>query len=149
MNRAELIEEVAQRSQVSAKDADAVVRSALEVMAAALGKGDKVNITGYLNAETGVRAARKARNPRTGEVVKVPRTKTVKLRPGAKFKELATGKVKLAKLAKANGTAPAKKAAPPARKASPAKTASSTTSARTAKTTTSAKAAAKKAHRAG
>ena len=143
VNKAELIEALAgrlgdKRSATSALDA------VLAEIQAAVAKGDKVAITGFGVFEKRVRAARTARNPRTGEAVKVKKTSVPAFRAGASFKEMvASGRVPKA----AKAAAPAKKAATaksaPAKKA-PAKKATKAATTAVRKTTT-VKAAAKKA----
>lgn len=106
MNKAELIEALSGRLG-DRKAATAALDAVLAEIQHAVTKGDKVSITGFGVFEKRVRAARTARNPRTGESVKVKKTSVPAFRPGANFKELvAAGKVP--KVAKA--AAPAKKA---------------------------------------
>src|SRR5512138_2106316 len=109
VNKAELIEALSGRlgDRKSAINAlDAVLAEIQNTVV----KGDKVAITGFGVFEKRVRAARTARNPRTGESVKVKKTSVPAFRPGASFKELvAAGRVPKATKAAA---APAKKAAP-------------------------------------
>lgn len=139
MNKAELIEALAGRLG-DRKSATAALDAVLAEIQSAVTKGDKVAITGFGVFEKRVRAARTARNPRTGESVKVKKTSVPAFRAGASFKDMvAAGRVP--KVAKA--TAPAKKAATakaaaakkaPAKKATKAaSTARSTTTVRTAK----------------
>jgi DNA-binding protein HU-beta len=118
VNKAELIEALAVRlgDKRSASDAlDAV----LAEIQTAVTKGDKVSITGFGVFEKRVRAARMARNPRTGEAVRVKKTSVPAFRPGAGFKDtVAAGRVPKALKAPAKKAAPAKAAA---KKAAPAK----------------------------
>src|SRR5258705_9458590 len=115
VNKAELIEAMSGRLG-DRKSATAALDAVLSEIQNAVTKGDKVSITGFGVFEKRVRAARTARNPRTGESVKVKKTSVPAFRPGASFKELvAAGKVPKATKA----AAPAKKAA--AAKAAPAK----------------------------
>jgi DNA-binding protein HU-beta len=108
VNKAELIEALSGRLG-DRKSATAALDAVLTEIQNAVTKGDKVSITGFGVFEKRVRAARTARNPRTGESVKVKKTSVPAFRPGASFKELvAAGK--LPKATKA--AAPAKKAAP-------------------------------------
>jgi DNA-binding protein HU-beta len=139
VNKAELIEALSGRLG-DRKAATAALDAVLAEIQNAVTKGDKVSITGFGVFEKRVRAARTARNPRTGESVKVKKTSVPAFRPGASFKELvAAGKVP--KVAKA--AAPAKKTAAAPAKAAPAK------AAKAVKTTTVKKAApAKKVARA-
>jgi DNA-binding protein HU-beta len=155
VNKAELIEALAGRLG-DRKSATAALDAVLAEIQSAVTKGDKVSITGFGVFEKRVRAARTARNPRTGEAVKVKKTSVPAFRAGAGFKDMvAAGKVP--KVAKAAATvkkaAPAratatKKAAPtrpvavkkaaPVKKATRAATtaARTTATARTAATTT-------------
>jgi DNA-binding protein HU-beta len=108
VNKAELIEALSGRLG-DRKSATAALDAVLTEIQNAVTKGDKVSITGFGVFEKRVRAARTARNPRTGESVKVKKTSVPAFRPGASFKDLvAAGK--LPKATKA--AAPAKKAAP-------------------------------------
>jgi DNA-binding protein HU-beta len=155
MNKSELIDAIAAHAAVAdKKTAAAVLEATLSEIQSAVTKGDKVSLTGFGVFERRARAARMARNPRTGEAVKVKKTTVPAFRPGAGFKEtVATGKsaapakkTAAAKktTAKATAKAPAKKVAAkaPAKKA-PAKkvTAKAATKATPAKKTVTAKAA--------
>ena len=93
MNKAELIEALSGRLG-DRKSATAALDAVLAEIQNAVTKGDKVSITGFGVFEKRVRAARTARNPRTGESVKVKKTSVPAFRPGASFKELvAAGRV--------------------------------------------------------
>jgi DNA-binding protein HU-beta len=134
VNKAELIEALSGRLG-DRKSATAALDAVLAEIQNAVTKGDKVSITGFGVFEKRVRAARTARNPRTGEAVKVKKTSVPAFRPGASFKDLvAAGKVPKA--------AGARKTAAPAKKAAPAK------ATKAVKATTVKKAPAKKATRA-
>ena len=151
MNKAELIEALAARLG-DRKTATAALDAVLAEVQQAVTKGDRVAITGFGVFEKRVRGARTARNPRTGEAVKVKKTSVPAFRAGAGFRDMvASGrvpKVAAAKktTAKATGTkattatkaAAAKKTATATKKAAPAKTATKSTA---AKTTTARKAA--------
>jgi DNA-binding protein HU-beta len=118
VNKAELVEALAV-SLGDKKAATAALDAVLKEIQNAVTKGDRVAITGFGVFEKRVRAARTARNPRTGEAVKVKKTSVPAFRPGAGFRELvASGKVP--KVAAAKKTA-AKKTATTASKAAPAK----------------------------
>lgn len=144
MNKAELIDALAARLG-DKKSANAALDAVLAEIQAAVTKGDKVAITGFGVFEKRVRAARTARNPRTGEAVKVKKTSVPAFRAGASFKDMvASGKVPRAAAAKKTATAKKTTAA----KTTTAKSAAAkktTRAATTARKTTTAKAAAKKA----
>lgn len=92
MNKAELIDAIATRTGLSKKDSKNVVDVLFDpvggVIAQALKKGDKVAISGFGSFEVRSRAAREARNPRTGAVVKVPATKVPAFRAGKGLKDM-------------------------------------------------------------
>ena len=106
VNKAELIEALAARLG-DRKTATAALDAVISEVQNAVTKGDKVAITGFGSFEKRVRNARTARNPRTGEAVKVKKTSVPAFRPGTAFREMvASGKV--AKAAPAKKTAAAK-----------------------------------------
>jgi DNA-binding protein HU-beta len=149
VNKAELIESLSGRLG-DRKSATAALDAVLSEIQNAVTKGDKVSIAGFGVFEKRDRAARTARNPRTGEAVKVKKTSVPAFRPGATFKELvAAGKLPKAAAAakKTAAAAPAKKvAAAPAKAAVAKKTAPAKTApARTAAAAPAKKAPAKKA----
>lgn len=92
MNRTELVQAIADRSGLSAKDADAAVKGFYEVVAKAVSQGDKVTIPGFISFEQTDRAARTGRNPQTGEEIQIAATKAVKISAGSKLKAIAAGK---------------------------------------------------------
>ena len=119
MNKAELIEALAARLG-DRKTATAALDAVLAEVQQAVTKGDRVAITGFGVFEKRVRGARTARNPRTGEAVKVKKTSVPAFRAGAGFKDMvASGRVPKAAAAKKT-TATASKAT--AAKKAPAKT---------------------------
>lgn len=118
MNKAELIEALATRLG-DRRTAGTALDAVLAEVQSAVTKGEKVSITGFGVFEKRVRAARMARNPRTGEAVRVKKTSVPAFRPGSGFKEMvASGRVPKDLKAPTKKAAPAKKAA--AKKAAPA-----------------------------
>jgi len=140
VNKAELIDAVAERLGADKRAATHAVEAFLDTITRAVATGEKVAITGFGVFEKQVRKARTGRNPRTGAIVKIKATSVPKFRAGGTFKEVVSGAKKLAKIA----PAPARKA--PASRG-PAKAAAKKTTAKksTAKKTTAKKTAAKKA----
>ncbi|MBD0743052.1 MULTISPECIES: HU family DNA-binding protein [Streptomyces] len=93
MNRSELVAALADRAEVTRKDADAVLAAFAETVGEIVAKGDeKVTIPGFLTFERTHRAARTARNPQTGEPIDIPAGFSVKVSAGSKLKEAAKGK---------------------------------------------------------
>jgi DNA-binding protein HU-beta len=131
-NKAQFIETLAERLDGDKKRAAAALDAVIDTIYAAIAKGEKVALTGFGSFEKRERAARLARNPATGESVKVKKTSVPAFRAGAEFKAITSGARKVAKAAAkkapakkaAAAKAPAKKAPAakaPAKKAAPAK----------------------------
>jgi len=149
VNKAELVEALTARLG-DKRSATAALDAVLTEIQHAVTKGDKVSLTGFGVFEKRARGARTARNPRTGEAVKVKKTSVPAFRAGAGFKEMvASGKVPKVAKAAAKKTAAAKTTAAKtaaaktttARKTAPAKSTAAKTAA--AKQTTATKTAAK------
>lgn len=91
MNKSELIDEVAERTSISKKDARTVIESLFEpqggVIATQLQKGDKVAIPGFGTFEARGRAARVGRNPRTGAETKIAASTVPAFKAGKSLKE--------------------------------------------------------------
>ena len=85
MNKSELIKAAAAKAEVSAALAAKVLDAALEAAVEAVKKGEGVQLIGYANISVAKKAARQAKNPRTGAVINVPAKKVVKIKAGAKF----------------------------------------------------------------
>jgi DNA-binding protein HU-beta len=140
MNKAELIDALTAKLDTDRRQATAAVENIVDTIVRAVHKGESVTITGFGVFEQRRRAARVARNPRTGETVKVKPTSVPAFRPGAQFKAVVSGAQKLPAdgpaVKRGVSAAPAKRTA--AKKAAPAKKAP-------AKKAPATKAAAKKA----
>ncbi len=95
MNKAELIDVVTEKLGSDRRQATAAVEHIVDTIVRAVHKGDSVTITGFGVFEQRRRAARVARNPRTGETVKVKPTSVPAFRPGAQFKAVVSGAQKL------------------------------------------------------
>ena len=90
MNKAELIEAIANGSKLTKADAGRALDSTIEAVGKALKKGDRISLVGFGSFSVAKRAARTGRNPQTGKEIKISAKKVVKFKPGS---ELA-GKVK-------------------------------------------------------
>ena len=88
MNKKELIAAVAEKAEVSKKDAEAVVKAAIETVTAAMASGEKVQLIGFGTFETRERAARTGKNPQTGESVKIKASKVPSFKAGAALKNV-------------------------------------------------------------
>ena len=85
MNKSELVKAAAAKAEVSAALAAKVLDAALEAAVEAVKKGEGVQLVGYASLAVANKAARKAKNPRTGEIINVPARRVVRIKPGAKF----------------------------------------------------------------
>lgn len=87
MNKTELIAAVAEKAEISKKDAEKAVKAFTDAVAEELAKGGKVQLVGFGNFEVSERPAREGRNPRTGETMTIAASKTPKFKPGKALKE--------------------------------------------------------------
>lgn len=87
MNKTELINALAERTQLSKKDASTAVNSMFDLISESLGKGESVQLIGFGNFEVRERAARKGRNPQTGEEIDIAATKTPAFKAGKQLKD--------------------------------------------------------------
>ena len=92
MNKTELVETIARRTEVSKKDVDAVLGTFFDVAAQVVSKGkETLTIPGWIKVEQIERSARTGRNPQTGAEIKIPASKGVKITAGATLKAIAKG----------------------------------------------------------
>ena len=87
MKKVELVEAVAEKAGLTKTDATKAIDATLAAITAALKKGDKVPLVGFGTFAVTKRAARDGRNPRTGEVVKIPARKAVTFKAGSALKD--------------------------------------------------------------
>jgi DNA-binding protein HU-beta len=87
MNKTELINEVVAATEISKKDATKVVDAVFDTILEALKSGDKVQLIGFGNFEVRERAARKGRNPQTGEEIEIAASKVPAFKPGKQLKD--------------------------------------------------------------
>jgi DNA-binding protein HU-beta len=95
VNKAELIDVLTEKLGSDRRHATAAVENFVDTVVRAVQKGESVTITGFGVFEQRRRAARVARNPRTGETVKVKPTSVPAFRPGAQFKAVVSGAQRL------------------------------------------------------
>jgi DNA-binding protein HU-beta len=116
VNKAQLIDALADRLG-GRKAANDAVDAVLDTIQRAVAKGERVAITGFGVFEKNDRPARTARNPATGEKVKVKKTSVPKFKPGQGFKDVVSGAKKLPKVAATTAKAAATTAGRAATKA--------------------------------
>lgn len=87
MNKQELVSKISEKTSYTKKDVGIVVDALMEVIKETLSKGEKVQLVGFGNFEVRERSARKGRNPKTGETIIIPASKSVGFKPGSVLKE--------------------------------------------------------------
>ncbi|MEN6350949.1 MAG: HU family DNA-binding protein [Syntrophomonas sp.] len=99
MNKSELVKSLAEKAEITQKDAAKVLDATVETIQQALANGDKVQIIGFGSFEVRDRKERKVISPATGKEITVPATKVPAFKPGKSLKEAVAVK-KQAKAAK-------------------------------------------------
>lgn len=88
MTKTEFIAEVATRLNTSKTQAEELVKALLETVEEQLAKGERIQLTGFGTFEVIERASREGRNPKTGEPMSIPASKSPKFKPGKSLKDL-------------------------------------------------------------
>lgn len=101
MNRAELVEILASKNDLSKAAASAVLETLIDTIQTAVKKGDAVQLVGFGTFKSAKRAARTGKNPATGAALKIPASTVPKFVPGAKFKAVVDPKAAKRKAEKA------------------------------------------------
>jgi DNA-binding protein HU-beta len=91
MNRKELVEALAAKTESTKADAERAVAGLIDIVTATLKKGDSITLVGFGTFEVRKRAARTGRNPKTGEELKIKAAKVPAFKPGATLKATVNG----------------------------------------------------------
>ena len=87
MNKAELVDAIAEKTELSKKDSEKALKAFTEVVADELAKGGKIQLVGFGTFEVSERAAREGRNPQTGETMTIAACKAPKFKAGKALKD--------------------------------------------------------------
>ena len=87
MNKTEFISAIAEKAELSKKDAEKAVKAFTDVVEEELKKGEKIQLVGFGTFEVSERAAREGRNPQTGETMKIEACKAPKFKAGKALKD--------------------------------------------------------------
>ena len=87
MNKSELIAALAGKAELSKKDSEKALNAFVDVISETLAKGEKVQLIGFGTFDVKSRAARVARNPRTGAELKIAASKAPAFKPGKALKD--------------------------------------------------------------
>lgn len=88
MNKTELITAVAEKAEISKKDAEKAVKAFTDVISEELVKGDKIQLVGFGTFEVSERPAREGRNPKTGDPMPIAASKAPKFKAGKALKDM-------------------------------------------------------------
>ena len=88
MNKTEVVAAMAEQTQLSKKDTEAALKAFVDVVAAELKNGGKVQLVGFGTFEVSERAAREGRNPQTGASMQIKASKTPKFKAGKALKDM-------------------------------------------------------------
>lgn len=92
MNKSELVSKMASRSNLSAACARRALDAMLESIQEALAEGDRVQLVGFGTFKVTEHNSREGRNPKTGEVIQIPASKTPSFSAGAELKNAVNGR---------------------------------------------------------
>ena len=88
MNKTELIAAIAEKAEISRKDAEKALKAFTDVVAEELVKGEKVQLVGFGTFEVSERGEREGRNPKSGEPMVIAGSKSPKCKAGKALKDL-------------------------------------------------------------
>jgi integration host factor subunit beta len=88
MTKADLVEKVAKEADMTKKDAEKLVEIIFDSIVSTLNEGEKIELRGFGSFRVRERNARKGRNPKTGEAVKIPAKRVAYFKPGKDLKDL-------------------------------------------------------------
>jgi len=92
MNKTELVAAMAEKTELSKKDAEAALKAFVDVISEELKKGEKIQLVGFGTFEVSERQEREGRNPQTGAPMKIAASKSPKFKAGKALKDLVNQK---------------------------------------------------------
>ena len=87
MNKAQLVEQIAEKSELSRREAEQAVDAALQTIEEQLSRGSEITLTGFGKFHVADRGARQGRNPQTGEPIQIKASRVPRFSAGAKLKQ--------------------------------------------------------------
>jgi DNA-binding protein HU-beta len=91
VNKTELVERIAQKSDLSRKDAEVAVDAALKTIEEQLANGGEITLTGFGKFHVADRGARMGRNPQTGAPIEIKASRVPRFSAGSKLKQVVNG----------------------------------------------------------
>ena len=92
MNKQELISAVAEKSELTKKDAEKFLSAFEDVITEALAEGKKIQLVGFLTIDVAERAEREGRNPQTGQPMTIAASKTPRFKAGKSLRDAVNSK---------------------------------------------------------
>jgi DNA-binding protein HU-beta len=91
MNKAEFVDQIAQKAELSKREAETAVEATLETIEEQLSRGNEISLTGFGKFHVAKRGARQGRNPQTGETIQIKASRVPRFSPGSKLKQTVNG----------------------------------------------------------
>lgn len=91
MNKAELVDQIATKAELSRKDAEMAVDATLKTIEEELARGKEITLTGFGKFHVADRSARQGRNPQTGATIQIKAARVPRFSAGSKLKEVVNG----------------------------------------------------------
>jgi DNA-binding protein HU-beta len=91
MNKAEFVEQIAQKSDLSRRDAELAVEATLKTIEEQLSRGAEITLTGFGKFHVSDRSARQGRNPQTGATIEIKAARVPRFSAGSKLKQVVNG----------------------------------------------------------
>ena len=88
MNKVELVAAIAEKSELTKVDAEKALKAFIDTVTEELKNGGKVQLVGFGTFEVAERAERQGRNPKTGETITIPASKSPKFKAGRSLKDI-------------------------------------------------------------
>ena len=88
MNKQQLVEAMASKSELTKVDAEKALKAFIDTVTEELKNGGKVQLVGFATFEVAERAERQGRNPKTGEAITIPASKSPKFKAGKALKDI-------------------------------------------------------------
>jgi DNA-binding protein HU-beta len=87
VNKTELVDQIAQKAELSRRDAEQAVDAALKTIEEQLARGGEITLTGFGKFHVAERGARQGRNPQTGQPIQIAASRVPRFSAGSKLKE--------------------------------------------------------------
>jgi DNA-binding protein HU-beta len=91
MNKAQFVERIAEKSDLSRREAESAIDAALQTIEEQLARGGEITLTGFGKFRVADRGARQGRNPQTGDPIEIKASRVPRFSAGARLKQVVNG----------------------------------------------------------